>query len=202
MSSPLLALCAFALAASATPGPNNAMAAASAANHGLRATLPMVLGIASGFALMLAVVGLGVAGVLAATPVLAQALRIVSLLWLLWLAVQIARAGAPGQGPARPPLGFWGGAAFQWVNPKAWFIALGASAAFVIPGQAMAPQVARVAVVFFVIAAPSVLAWAALGGAAGRLLQRPARLRAFNIGMAVLMVASMLPVAVEMARGE
>lgn len=195
MTSPLLALAAFALAASITPGPNNVMVAATAANHGFRAAVPQVLGISIGFALMLAVVGLGVAGVLAALPNLERLLRFVSLAWLLLLAVRIARAGAPGHGPAHVPLGFLGAAAFQWVNPKAWFIALAASAAWVLPGQAMGPQVAAIAAVFLVVCLPCVLAWAALGSAASRLLHSPGRLRAFNIGMAALMVASMLPVA-------
>ncbi len=195
MTSSLVALAGFALAASITPGPNNVMVAATAANHGFRAAVPQVLGITVGFAVMLAVVGLGVAGVLAALPGLERLLRFVSLAWLLLLAVRIARAGAPGSGPARVPLGFLGAAAFQWVNPKAWFIALAASAAWVLPGQAMGPQVAAIAGVFLVVCLPSVLAWAALGSAAARLLHSPARLRAFNIGMAALMVASMLPVA-------
>ncbi len=86
--------------------------------------------------------------------------------WLVLLAVRIARAGAPGSGPARVPLGFFGGAAFQWVNPKAWFIALGASAAWVLPNEAMAPQVAAIAGVFLVVCLPCVLAWALLGSAA------------------------------------
>ena len=195
MTSSLLALAAFAFAASITPGPNNAMVAATAANHGFRAALPQVLGIAFGFAAMLAILALGVAGVLAALPRLEMVLRFVSLAWLLLLALRIARAGAPGSGAARAPLGFVGAAAFQWVNPKAWFIALGASAAWVAPGQELWPQAAAIAGVFLVVCLPCVLAWAALGSAASRLLDSPRRLRVFNVGMAALMVASMLPVA-------
>ncbi len=196
MSFPLLPLVVFTLAACITPGPNNVMVAASAANHGLRATLPHAAGIAVGFAVMIVLVGLGVAGVLAELPrLLGRALRWVAVGWLLLIALRIARAGAPGSGPARPPMGFLGAAMFQWVNPKAWLMAVGATGAFISPTQPMAPQLATVAGVFFAATVPCVLGWAALGSAAGRLLHSPLRLRAFNIGMAALMVASMLPVA-------
>ncbi len=197
MPIPFLAIAAFTVAASVTPGPNNVMVAASAANHGFRATLPHCAGIMVGFAVMAAVVGLGVAGLLTAFPTVALVLRWVALAWLLVLAWRIARAGAPGSGPARPPMGFLGGALFQWVNPKAWLMAVGANAAFVSSGAPLLPQVATVAFAFLLLGTPCVLLWAAIGGAAGRLLHSPLRLRAYNLLMATLMVASMLPVAFE-----
>ena len=164
MTSPLLSLAVFAVAVTVTPGPNNVMVAASAANHGLRATLPQVLGIAIGFVVMLVLVGLGVAGLLSTLPpALSRVLRWVAVAWLLLLAVRIARAGAPGSGPARPPMGFVGAALFQWVNPKAWLIAAGAAGAFIARGQPMPPQLATIAVVFFAVTVPCVLGWAALG---------------------------------------
>jgi threonine/homoserine/homoserine lactone efflux protein len=190
----LWSLAVFAVAASITPGPNNAMLAATAANHGFRAAVPQALGVVGGITVMMAVVAFGMAGVVAALPGLARVLRVASLAWLLLLAWRIAHAGAPGGGPAQPPMGWLGAVAFQWVNPKAWFMALGAAAAWVLPGQALAPQAASIAGVFCVISVPCVLTWAALGSAAGRLLHSPRRLRAFNVAMAGLMVASMLPV--------
>lgn len=197
MSMPLLALAGFAAAASITPGPNNVMVAASGANHGFRATLPHCAGIALGFAVMVAIIGLGVAGVLASVPRIAFVLRWVALGWLLLLAWRIARSGAPGTGPARPPMGFLGAAAFQWVNPKAWLMAVSANALFVSPASPLPPQVAAMALTFLVLTIPCILMWAALGSAAGRLLGVPWRLRAFNVAMAGLMVVSMLPVAFE-----
>ncbi len=193
----MLPLVTFAVAAYITPGPNNVMVAASAANHGFRATVPHMLGIAVGFAVMLGVVGLGIAGLLIAFPMLALSLRFVSMAWLLLLAWRIARADAPGSGPRRPPMGFFGAMLFQWVNPKAWMITLGVAGAFIEPGRPPAPQVALIAVTFFAVGLPCILPWALLGSMAGRLLRSPARLRAFNIAMAALMVASMLPVAFE-----
>lgn len=193
----LLPFLGFAIAASVTPGPNNVMVAASAANHGLRATLPHMLGIAAGFGVMVLLVGLGLAGPMLEWPRLHEGLRIVGAVWLLFLAWQIARAGAPGEGARRPPLGFRGGALFQWVNPKAWLLALGTATAWTLPGQPLLPQLVLLAAVFGLVCLPCSLVWAGLGAGAGRLLASPARLRAFNLAMAVLLALSVLPVLIE-----
>ncbi len=139
-----LALLGFAIAMSVTPGPNVLMVAAGAANAGVRATIPHMLGIAIGFGGMLLIVGLGLAGPFAAAPVLHTALKWGGAAWLLVLAWRIARAGAPGEGPPRPPLGFLGAVLFQWVNPKAWMIALAAIPAFTTPdGDILAGRALR-----------------------------------------------------------
>lgn len=194
MDFPWLAFAGFALAASITPGPNNVMVAASAANHGLARTLPHIAGIAFGFSLMLIVAGFGLAAPLVAFPAAQGVLRWVGALWLLMLAYKIAVATAPKEGAASPPLGFKGGALFQLVNPKAWLLVLGVSTAWIAAERPVAPQIAFVVVVFAAVTLPSSLAWAGLGAASGRILNSPARLRAFNVTMAVLLVASMIPI--------
>ncbi len=197
METSLLPLIGFAIATTITPGPNNVMVTTSAVNHGLRATLPHIVGIACGFALMLLLVCAGPAGVLLQVPLLANILRYAALVWLLLLAWQIGSAGAPGRARIHPKLGFFGAMAFQWVNPKAWMICLGAAGAFMLPGGSVPAQALTIALVFWAVALPCILPWALLGAAAARLLETPARLRAFNIAMAVLLVLSMLPVAFE-----
>lgn len=189
----LLPLLGFALAASVTPGPNVLMVAAASANHGIRATLPQMLGIALGFAAMLLIVVLGLAAPFAAWPVLHTVMKWVGGAWLLVLAWKIANAGAPGEGPARPPLGFIGAALFQWVNPKAWMIALAAIPAFTTPAGDTLAEGLLIAAVFAVVCLPCLLVWAGFGAGASRLLRTEAALRWFNIAMAVLMVGSLLP---------
>jgi threonine/homoserine/homoserine lactone efflux protein len=197
MDVPLLPLLGFAFAASVTPGPNNALVAANAAANGWRATWPHMLGIGAGFALMIVLVGLGLAGVLATHPVVARAMRLASMVWLVWLAWQIATA--PVGQAAAPGLrfGFAKAVLFQWVNPKAWLLALSIAAAWVRPDAPAGPQLAVIGVVFFLVTVPSCLPWALLGHGAARLLGQGRRMRAFNIAMAVLLVASMLPIALE-----
>jgi len=188
-----LALLGFAIAMSVTPGPNVLMVAAGAANAGVRATVPHMVGIAIGFGAMLLIVGLGLAAPFAAAPWLHTALKWGGAAWLLVLAWKIARAGAPGEGPPRPPLGFIGAALFQWVNPKAWMIALAAIPTFTTPDGDMLRQSLTIAGAFALVGFPCTLVWALLGAGASRLLRTDRALRGFNIAMALLLVASLIP---------
>lgn len=189
----LPALLAFAFATSVTPGPNVIMVAASAANHGVRATVPHMAGITIGFPVMIVLVGLGLAGPFAASPTLHTVLKWIGAAWIVWLAWKIARAGAPGEGVARPPLGFLGAAAFQWVNPKAWLLALAAIPAFTRPGGDLLVETLVIAAAFLAVSPPSVAFWAVVGAGTGRILRSPRQLRAFNVTMAVLLVLSLVP---------
>jgi threonine/homoserine/homoserine lactone efflux protein len=188
-----LALLGFAFVTSVTPGPNNMMLLASGVNFGFRRTVPHMLGISTGHALMVFLVGLGLAGVFKAWPPALLALKLVSVAYMLWLAWKIAHSGAPGEGrPAGLPMTFLQAAAFQWVNPKAWAMALGAVSAYVVEPSAYA--YAAVAGVFACVNLPSVSVWAGAGQAVRRWLAGPGRLRAFNWGMAGLLVLSLWPV--------
>ena len=197
MDPPLLPLIGFAFAAAVTPGPNNALVAANAAANGVWATWPHMLGIGAGFALMIVLVGLGLAGVLAAHPALAAAMRWGSMAWLVWLAWKIA--SLPVGAAAAPGLrfGFVQAVLFQWVNPKAWLLALSIAAAWVRVEEPVGPQLAVIGAVFFLVTPPSCIPWALLGHGAARVLGQGWRMRAFNIAMAVLLVVSMLPMALE-----
>lgn len=187
----LFALTGFAFVTSITPGPNNLMLMASGANFGLRRSLPHMLGVALGFGGMILLLGLGVERVIQSAPRLALAMKVVSLGYMLWLAWKIAHASAPEGGAARGrPMGFPAACAFQWVNPKAWMMALGALSAY----AEGAGGVLAVAVVFTLVNLPSVAVWAAMGQGLRGALQNPRRLRFFNGAMALLLVASMLPV--------
>ena len=189
----LIALLAFAFVTSVTPGPNNMMLLASGVNFGFRRTVPHMLGISLGHALMVFLVGMGLAGVFEAVPVLHSVLKVLSVAYMLWLAWKIAHAAAPEGGTAQgQPFRFWQAAAFQWVNPKAWAMALGAVSAYVPGGDLHG--VALVAAVFCVVNLPSVSLWAAMGEAARLWLAQPQRLRVFNWTMAALLVASLVPV--------
>jgi threonine/homoserine/homoserine lactone efflux protein len=165
---------------------------ASGANFGLRRTLPHMLGVALGFVIMAALVGLGLVQVFAALPWLYDALKVGCVAYLLWLAWKIANAAAPDGGEAGGrPLTFLQAAAFQWVNPKAWAMALTAVTVYA-PGQTTM-AVLTVAAVFGAVNLPSVGSWAWLGVQMRRVLTSPGRLRAFNLTMALLLVASLYP---------
>ena len=189
----VIALLGFALVTSVTPGPNNMMLLASGVNFGFRRTVPHMLGISVGHSLMVFLVGLGIAGLFRAFPLSVTMLKVASVGYMLWLAWKIARADAPGEGRARArPMTFLQAAAFQWVNPKAWAMALGAVTAYVATPSATAYL--AVAATFAAVNLPSVSLWAAAGQGLRRWLDAPARLRAFNWTMAALLVVSLYPV--------
>ncbi|ARC89260.1 LysE family translocator [Rhodovulum sp. MB263] len=189
----LLALGAFALVASITPGPNNLMLMASGANFGLRRTLPHILGVALGFVAMVVLVGLGAMRAFEAWPMLRVLLTWLGAAYLVWLAWKIARAAPPepGAAPGRP-MTFLQAAAFQWVNPKGWTMALAALTLYA-PGQKPS-AVLLVAGAFAAASVPATGLWTILGTRIRRLLSRPARLRLFNRAMALLLLASLVPV--------
>ncbi|GAB0115538.1 LysE family translocator [Acidisoma sp. C75] len=200
MNPDLLPFLGFALVASATPGPNNIMALATGAAHGLRATLPLILGVALGFAFMVAAVGIGLAQPLAAHPLWHEVLRWVGAGWLLLLAWKIARApgqAEPGVTTAARPIGFWGACGLQWVNPKAWIMALATAATYTRPGHPLAPQVLILAGIFLLIGLGTVTSWAMLGAHARRYIAAPGRLRIFNTAMGLLLAASVIPAVFE-----
>jgi threonine/homoserine/homoserine lactone efflux protein len=189
----LLGLVGFAFVTSVTPGPNNLMLMASGANFGLRRTLPHMAGVSLGYAFMALLVGLGLGAAMEAVPPAKTAMKIAAVGYMLWLAWKMAHASAPGEGKAGgKPFSFLQAAAFQWVNPKTWAMAVGAMAAYA--GQGGWPQVALVAGVFAAVNFPSVAVWATIGQSLRGVLLNPARLRAFNYTMAALLVASLWPV--------
>ncbi len=190
----LLGLAVFSLVSSITPGPNNLMLMASGANFGFRRTIPHMLGVGLGFTFMVLMVGVGLVQVFDAFPVSYTILKVVSVAYLLYLAWKIGSA-APAEesgDEAGTPLTFIQAALFQWVNPKAWTMALTAISVY-SPSQSLS-AVAFVAAVFGVINLPCVSLWTTLGQQMQRVLTNPARLRAFNILMAVMLVGSLYPV--------
>lgn len=195
----LLALVSFAFVSSITPGPNNLMLMASGTNFGFARTVPHLLGVALGFVLMLLLVGAGIAWIFEAVPAASTALKALSVAYLLYLAYRIATAAPPperGAAPGARPLTFAQAAAFQWVNPKAWTMALTAIGAYV-PADGGWIGLAAVAAVFGAVNLPSVGVWTLLGVQMRRLLRDPRALRAFNVSAALLLVASLVPQAVE-----
>ncbi len=189
----LMALITFAFVSSITPGPNNLMLMASGANFGFRRTIPHMLGIGLGFTFMVLLVGAGLVQIFDQFPISYTVLKILSVLYLLYLAWKIAHAApVEGEDVAGTPMTFFQAVAFQWVNPKAWAMALTATAAYA-PEQTL-NAILIIALVFGAINLPSVSTWTVLGQQMARVLTNPRRLLVFNWTMAALLVASLYPV--------
>ncbi len=188
------ALVAFAFVTSITPGPNNFMLMASGVNFGFRRTIPHMLGIGAGFLSLLLGVGFGLGAVLTAYPALHVGLKVAGGAYLLYLAWRIGMSrslGENGEAGAKP-MSFLAAAAFQWVNPKAWVMAVTAMAVYTNP-QAPFLSVVLVAVAFALVNLPSVSTWAGFGVALRGFLADPARLKWFNIAMGVTLAATLWP---------
>ena len=194
----LLGFALFALVTSITPGPNNTMLLASGVNFGFNRTIPHMLGITCGFFVLVVAVGFGLGAVFQNYPLLYTVLRYVGAAYLLYLAWKIAHSGPVGdsvEGEARP-ISYLGAAAFQWVNPKAWIMAIGAISTYT-PMQDYFINVVVIAAVFAIINLPSVGVWAACGTLLRNVLREPRWLRVFNWGMAALLVISLYPLLLE-----
>jgi threonine/homoserine/homoserine lactone efflux protein len=188
----LYALAIFAFVSSSTPGPNNLMLMASGANFGFLRSIPHMLGISVGFMVMLIAVGAGLIQIFDRIPVIYKGLKIASVLYMLWLAWKIANAAPVSKSEsAGSPMTFLQAAAFQWVNPKAWAMAL--TAITVYMAEASLLWLGTGALMFALVNLPSVSLWTLAGQQMQRVLTNPRRLRIYNWTMATLLIASLYP---------
>lgn len=195
----VLPLALFALVSSITPGPNNVMLTASGATFGYRRSVPHMLGICLGVVVMVLLIGAGLGQVFEAEPRIYTLLKYVGAAYLVWLAWKIARAGSVDQGQSgQRPFGFWQAAAFQWVNPKAWIMAIGVVATYT-PREGFFTNLLLSALVLGLINYPSISVWTLFGSTVGRALRTPKALRTFNGVMAGLLLLSLVSIFVEHA---
>jgi len=193
----LLSFVLFAFATAGTPGPNNMMLLASGANFGFRRTILHILGISAGLGVMVVAMGWGLSGVFKAFPLLHEILKWVGAGYMLWLAWKIATAkGIHDKDAGGRPMTFLQAASFQGLNPKAWAMALGAATTYTPEGAGSLTALV-LAGTFMLVGAPCSAAWAGFGLGLRRVLDRPNTLRAFNVTMAVLLVASLYPLMTE-----
>jgi threonine/homoserine/homoserine lactone efflux protein len=196
MSQPLfIAFVIFALVMFFTPGPNNIMLLSSGLTYGFRRTVPHIAGVATGFSFMVAAVGLGLGTIFIAYPVLQTILKYAGTAYLVYLSAVIAMAGpvASGQENQRGPMTFWGAAMFQWVNAKGWVMVIGIITAYAAIASFPWNIVVQTAMSLLMGTLSSVT-WALFGSSLRPLLTSPGVVRAFNIVMAVLLLASLYPV--------
>lgn len=189
----ITALAVFAFVSSITPGPNNLMLMSSGANFGFKLTIPHMLGVGIGFTLMIVLVGLGVIQLFDQFPVSYDILKTCSIAYLLYLAFKIATSTSIDSNTKdrSKPFSFIQAALFQWVNPKAWTMAL-TSISVYAPSKSLT-AVLMVALVFGLINLPCVSTWVGLGQKMRQFLTTNNRLKLFNFAMAGLLVASIIP---------
>ena len=190
----LVSLFSLSFVAAWTPGPNNALVASSGARFGMRRTLPHVAGIGIGFPVMVFSIALGLGELFKYSSVLHESLRWIGIAVLLWLSWKIAFSG----GSAKPenrirPVTFWDSAAFQWINPKGWVMAISITSQYAGGARPYASAII-VAAVFVFLGFTSAFGWTVFGQKMQRWLQTPLRLRVFNISMETLILLSVFAI--------
>ncbi len=190
-----LALLVFAFVSSVTPGPNNLMLLASGVNFGFRRTIPHMLGIGVGFFVLLLSIGFGLGALIETVPSVYTALKFAGGAYMLYLAWKIAMSRSIGEAKHRDksePMTFLQAAAFQWVNPKAWVMAITGIATYTNHDNYYV-AVLLVSAAFAIVNLPSVSVWAGFGTLLRNWLSDPFRLKWFNLIMALLLVLSLWP---------
>ncbi|MBB5407641.1 MULTISPECIES: LysE family translocator [unclassified Paraburkholderia] len=190
----ILPLLLFVAVATVTPGGATTLAAASGARFGFVRSIPLMLGIAMGLALLAAVAALGLGGLLLTLPSLQTAVRALGSAYLLWLAWRIARSGPPNasNGPVRP-VSLVNGFLLLWLNPKGWAMTVGAAASFALLANNPNRLAMLLGAAFGVTACASLALWCALGVLFARLFRTPRHWRILNLAMGVLLAASLIP---------
>ena len=190
----LIAFALFSIVAAITPGPNNLMLLASGANFGFRRTLPHLFGITGGFFALSLAVGLGLGSILLAYPELHLTLKILGGAYLIYLAwrIAISRSIDDGENSDARPMSFAKAVLFQAVNPKAWVMAITGMAVYTDPARPLV-SVLPICVAFTIFGFPCSCIWLAFGTRLRTFLSQPVRLKWFNITMAILLVASVIP---------
>mgnify|MGYP000951569944 CR=1 FL=1 len=192
----LIAFITFSFISGITPGPNNLIALASGANYGYRRTLPHVLGVVLGFNVVYLLMGAGLGTIFSAFPLAKVILQWGCLLYIFFLAWKIASAKGPGnfsgKGVAAKPVTFAGSVGFQWINAKVWVATLTLVSTYTDP-EAYWASLFIGSLVNALIAFTTVSTWALFGTLLRRFLEHPLRRRVFNIAMALILVASVVP---------
>ena len=191
----IVLLLTFSISMTITPGPNNVMVTASGVNFGYKKTLPHILGITFGFPLMIALIGLGLGSVFKSFPIIHLILKYIGAAYLLYLAYKIATFSTFDTNSDRnKPFTFFQAVLFQWVNPKAWSIAVGAIATYTSVDNNVFFEVLLIVFVFCIVCFPCVSLWVIIGTNIKRLLSTDYYRKIFNISMACLLIISLVPV--------
>ena len=188
------ALVLFILSTSGTPGPNNVMILTSGVNHGIKNSIPHVLGVNIGFPVMVICVGLGIMTLFKQWPILHQLIQIIGIIYLCYLAFKIATMPVNSRlEKDKKPFSFLQAAFFQWVNPKAWVMSVSAVVAFSLTNTSALENVLIIASFYLVFGLPCSFAWLFVGKWLQNILTHQVYVKRFNISMAVVLLCSLIP---------
>ncbi|MGB5885603.1 MAG: LysE family translocator [Acinetobacter venetianus] len=195
----LISFIIYSFVTSVTPGPNNIMLISSGVSFGFKRTIPHILGIGFGFGLMVTLVGFGIGSILTNSKNLYEFVKIIGIVYLLYLAYQIYisdSVNTNNKPKSHKPLNFLQASLFQWVNPKAWVMTMGAVTAYTSSSSNISIFL-LIGLIYGAISIPSVGVWALVGDKLKALINDRKKIRIFNISMALLLLISIISPLVE-----
>jgi len=196
----ILSIATFTMSTVMSPGPNNIMLLSSGLTFGYKKTIPHMFGIILGFPLMVLIIGLGLGALFEQFPFVLNTLKIVGILYLFWMAFKIARNTSSyevDENSQSKSFTFMQSALFQWVNPKAWIMAITAISVFVSSNENSIIQVLVIAFIYFLSLCISSNTWAFGGILLKKFIKDSKSVQKINIVMALLLVGSVLPMLFE-----
>ena len=182
----------FALVTSITPGPNNIMLFAYGKQFGYVDSNKLMLGIASGFLVLLSIAGYGIAGIILQNPTIGFVLKIISSLWLFYLAIVLSNLNADLSTESVAKAGFYQGFLMQFINPKAWIMAISGASAFLPHNINIHISVLLFALIFVVVGFPCILCWVGFGDLISKILKTPNAHRILGVIIFILMLLSII----------
>lgn len=192
-SAELSALLLLATVSSFTPGPNTTLSTAMAANHGLRHALRFVCAVPVGWGLLFALCATGLGSLVVAWPPLRWGIVVLGNTYLLWLASRLWQSGSLQQAnSAQLNVGFWQGVGLQFLNIKAWMLALAIVAGWIAGHQDAIARTWLLLPIMMAYGFVSNLTYAVAGSLLRRWLAHGQRLLVFNRCMAVALLATVL----------
>lgn len=189
-----LPLILFCVSTSITPGPNNLLIMLSGVKFGIKRSMPHYFGILVGFSVMVMLVGLGLGEVFTRLPILHQIVKYLGIAYMSYLAFKTILADPHLKhvlGKSKP-VTFFQAILFQWVNPKAWMMAIGVIATYTTLSGNLFHQVFIISLIYFIEGIPCVGFWLLGGAALSRYLHNPSHMKKFNWTMGALLALSII----------
>ena len=187
----LIALLVLTTATSFTPGPNTTLSTALAANHGLRRAMTFVLSVPVGWGMLFTLCAAGLGALVVQVPLLRQAITWGGCAYLIWLAYKIAQTRTLAQADSsRLNVTFWNGVMLQFLNIKAWMLALTVVAGWLVGRPDELLRFAQILPLMLLFGFVSNLAYALVGSMLRDWLGQNNRLLWFNRLMALALVVT------------
>ena len=175
-----------------TPGPNNAVAAYSGFNFGIRKTLPLILGVGFGYTTLIILINFVLISTFKNYPIIQEIIRILGTFFLIYLAYKISFSKISSDGKTENPVKFFDKFIFQFINPKGVMAGITLSSNFVEQGENYLNHAIWVIIVCSITAFLSITSWTFLGKFLRKFATNNNFIKRFNYAMSLLLIVCII----------